>query len=521
MALQVQIQVYQNGQMTGQMLLDGSKKVNKIGKTATSQIKIDDPAASRVHAVVEVSRTGVWLIDMGSSVGTKVNGVRINKTKLKNGDQIAIGSTTLLVTMGSDLDAMSVGMPPLGGVTTPQPPPQVTPPMQAPPQMTQVTPQMRTPPPKPQTVSSLPRVAPPLPQAVPMPSPNVPPQGGQAPMWHPPAGSGAPLWNASSQPTPVWNVPGQNSTPQWGSPAPVMVPPSQPLSSTPFGASTENGPVSRTAGNGTFHGMPFSDSQLDRDDPTLLRMQASSRRNRLIGGVVIVGIVAATAAFVWLGTLGEAPTVEEASNYSTPVGGMQKSPKGEGENQADVAGEEPKQADKGEGENNAVQADSGEGKSGKTDDGEVEDTTERADEGEDAGEATESDKGSDKSALAAFDSGEERDNTRFLYRTLSGEQTLDAVATEHYGDASRVALLSEANPLLPEDAVSINAGTEVRVPRYGSYEVKPGDTLGGIAAAELGTAKRYEEIFEANKDVLASPTAIEVGMRLKIPLLKE
>jgi nucleoid-associated protein YgaU len=49
------------------------------------------------------------------------------------------------------------------------------------------------------------------------------------------------------------------------------------------------------------------------------------------------------------------------------------------------------------------------------------------------------------------------------------------------------------------------------------YEVKPGDTLSGIAQKFYGKASLYPKIFEANKDILSNPDLIKVGQRLKIP----
>ena len=90
-----------------------------------------------------------------------------------------------------------------------------------------------------------------------------------------------------------------------------------------------------------------------------------------------------------------------------------------------------------------------------------------------------------------------------------------------YGDKSRVSLLSKANPKVVSPTQTLAKGTEVRVPRYLDYVVKPGDALGGIAKDQLGDPMAYMEIFEANKDKLSSPTAIEAGMRLRIPLLRD
>jgi len=49
------------------------------------------------------------------------------------------------------------------------------------------------------------------------------------------------------------------------------------------------------------------------------------------------------------------------------------------------------------------------------------------------------------------------------------------------------------------------------------YTVKKGDTLGGIAKEQLGAAKRYTEIFEANQPLLKDPNLIYPGQVLRIP----
>jgi nucleoid-associated protein YgaU len=48
------------------------------------------------------------------------------------------------------------------------------------------------------------------------------------------------------------------------------------------------------------------------------------------------------------------------------------------------------------------------------------------------------------------------------------------------------------------------------------YVVKSGDSLSKIAKAVYGDADRWREIFEANKDKIKDPNAIEVGQKLQI-----
>ena len=51
----------------------------------------------------------------------------------------------------------------------------------------------------------------------------------------------------------------------------------------------------------------------------------------------------------------------------------------------------------------------------------------------------------------------------------------------------------------------------------GLYTVQSGDTLSAIARRKLGSAKRWPEIYEANRDRLASPEDLQVGQKLRIP----
>lgn len=52
---------------------------------------------------------------------------------------------------------------------------------------------------------------------------------------------------------------------------------------------------------------------------------------------------------------------------------------------------------------------------------------------------------------------------------------------------------------------------------YGHYTVKSGDTLSKISQRFLGSANRYMDIFNANKDKLKDPDKIQVGQQLVIP----
>jgi hypothetical protein len=75
-----------------------TQDIVKVGKDPRSHLRVDDEAASRMHAVVEVAGPeDVTLIDLGNEPGTLVNGARVNKCKLHVGDQIQIGETRLVL----------------------------------------------------------------------------------------------------------------------------------------------------------------------------------------------------------------------------------------------------------------------------------------------------------------------------------------------------------------------------------------------------------------------------------------
>src|SRR6516164_4895778 len=73
-----------------------TQDIVKVGKDPKSHLRVDDELASRMHAVIEVASTDdITLIDLGNEPGTLVNGQRVNKCKVRPGDQIQIGSTTI------------------------------------------------------------------------------------------------------------------------------------------------------------------------------------------------------------------------------------------------------------------------------------------------------------------------------------------------------------------------------------------------------------------------------------------
>lgn len=69
--------------------------VMTIGRLSTSDIVIDDQNVSRQHAELHPAGDSYQLIDLGSTNGCKINGHRIDRQVLVDGDELTFGPVTL------------------------------------------------------------------------------------------------------------------------------------------------------------------------------------------------------------------------------------------------------------------------------------------------------------------------------------------------------------------------------------------------------------------------------------------
>jgi len=76
---------------------DLSSSAVTVGRASQNTVSIDgDEFASARHARIEPRRDGVWVSDVGSTNGTFVNGIRIDRPrKLVSGDVVRAGETEL------------------------------------------------------------------------------------------------------------------------------------------------------------------------------------------------------------------------------------------------------------------------------------------------------------------------------------------------------------------------------------------------------------------------------------------
>jgi pSer/pThr/pTyr-binding forkhead associated (FHA) protein len=74
--------------------------VTTIGRHPDSDVFLDDVTVSRRHAEIERRGAVLELSDVGSLNGTYVNGDRIERVALSEGDQLQVGKYRLVVVVG-------------------------------------------------------------------------------------------------------------------------------------------------------------------------------------------------------------------------------------------------------------------------------------------------------------------------------------------------------------------------------------------------------------------------------------
>jgi len=67
-----------------------------IGRDKSNSIVIEDSRVSRSHARVEYTDRKCEFIDLGSSCGSRLNGKKVLRSKLRAGDILEIGQSTLI-----------------------------------------------------------------------------------------------------------------------------------------------------------------------------------------------------------------------------------------------------------------------------------------------------------------------------------------------------------------------------------------------------------------------------------------
>src|SRR4051794_12391191 len=78
-----------------------------IGRDPACQLQIDLANVSRIHCRFVRDGGRVWIEDLGSNLGTEINGRAIRSVEVKDGDELRIGSERFLISVKTNGVAMN------------------------------------------------------------------------------------------------------------------------------------------------------------------------------------------------------------------------------------------------------------------------------------------------------------------------------------------------------------------------------------------------------------------------------
>jgi hypothetical protein len=67
-----------------------------LGRSRDCDIQLSDPNVSRRHAELRQEGASYWIVDLDSTNGIEVNGRRLKRAKLEDGDRVTLGSTDVV-----------------------------------------------------------------------------------------------------------------------------------------------------------------------------------------------------------------------------------------------------------------------------------------------------------------------------------------------------------------------------------------------------------------------------------------
>jgi hypothetical protein len=100
-AIEARFRESAGGAGVGSLLLASGERfvlrdqITSIGRLPECEVTLLDPNVSRRHAEIHQRGNGFAIVDLGSTNGCTVNGVRITDRELRDGDEIGIGNLRL------------------------------------------------------------------------------------------------------------------------------------------------------------------------------------------------------------------------------------------------------------------------------------------------------------------------------------------------------------------------------------------------------------------------------------------
>ena len=76
--------------------------IKTVGRAPRADFIVDAPLVSRVHCRLTAGASEVEVVDLQSTNGTYVNGKRVDRATLQDGDKLGVGRVELTVTRAED-----------------------------------------------------------------------------------------------------------------------------------------------------------------------------------------------------------------------------------------------------------------------------------------------------------------------------------------------------------------------------------------------------------------------------------
>lgn len=99
-SIQARLREGEGGVAAGSLVLPSGERfilgddIVTIGRLTESVLVLEDPNVSRQHAEIRPTGNGFVLADLGSTNGSKVNGVKVSERVLQDGDELTFGGTS-------------------------------------------------------------------------------------------------------------------------------------------------------------------------------------------------------------------------------------------------------------------------------------------------------------------------------------------------------------------------------------------------------------------------------------------
>jgi pSer/pThr/pTyr-binding forkhead associated (FHA) protein len=92
-----------------------------VGRHPACDTRLDSPRVSRHHCCLTLEDGELWVKDLGSTNGIRINGMRVEVGRLKDGDELAIANLRFRFQGGPLLARFSTGCVPKPPIISPHP----------------------------------------------------------------------------------------------------------------------------------------------------------------------------------------------------------------------------------------------------------------------------------------------------------------------------------------------------------------------------------------------------------------